>query len=460
MLKVPDERDQMLVAKVYKANQEHVFRFWEELDEAQRRGLLDQLADFDFQQISTLAELVHADAEPQGEITPLPTERPDAVRRAELEAIGWDALKAGKVACLVVAGGQGTRLGWVGPKGTYPIGPVSGKSLFQLFAEQIQATGTRAGQALRYYVLTSRLNREATERAFSEASYFGLEQEQVTFLTQSDLPNTDPEGKLLMATKSEVAASPNGHGGTFSALVDSDALDTLTEAGVEHLFYWQVDNPLCRVADPVFLGAHIQGGAEASTKVVRKEDPSEKIGLVVLREGKAGVVEYSEMSDEQKQARDDDGELTFRGGNTAIHAFSIAFLQRLAEGSFKLNYHLARKKVPHVDEEGNPVEPEEPNGCKFETFIFEILGEAETHVALEVERADEFEPLKNASGPYSPETVKAALSAQAKRWLEAAGATVEAERYEVSPLTALDAEELKSKLSELDLTVTDGSLSV
>ncbi|MCA8925030.1 MAG: UDPGP type 1 family protein [Planctomycetes bacterium] len=460
MLKVPDERDQMLVAKVYKAQQQHVFAFWEELDEEQRRELLDQLAGFDFQQISSLAELVDAPAEPPVAIAPLPTERPDAARRAELEALGWEALKAGKVACLVVAGGQGTRLGWVGPKGTYPIGPVSGKSLFQLFAEQLRATGERAGRPLPWYVLTSRLNREATERAFAEAAYYGLDPAQVTFLTQSDLPNTDPEGKLLMATKSEVAASPNGHGGTFSALVDSDALDTLTAAGVEHLFYFQVDNPLCRVADPVFLGAHIAGGAEASTKVVRKEDPDEKIGLVVLRDGKAGVVEYSEMSAEEQQQRDPDGQLTFRGGNTAIHVFSLAFLQRLAEGSFKLHYHLARKKVPYVDAEGNHVDPDEPNGCKFETFIFEVLGEAQAHVALEVERADEFEPLKNSSGPYSPETVKAALSDLAKRWLEAAGAKVEAERYEVSPRTALDAAELASKLADLDLTVTDGSLSV
>ncbi|MEZ6188982.1 MAG: UDPGP type 1 family protein [Planctomycetota bacterium] len=460
MLKVPDERDQMLVAKVYKAQQQHVFAFWEELDEAQRRDLLDQLAGFDFQQISTLAELVHAEPKPAAELSALPTERPDAARRAELEALGWEALREGKVACLVVAGGQGTRLGWVGPKGTYPIGPVTGKSLFQLFAEQLKATGDRAGKPLPFYVLTSRLNREATERAFSEADFFGLMPEQVRFLTQSDLPNTDPEGKLLMATKSEVAASPNGHGGTFSALVDSGALDALTGAGVEHLFYFQVDNPLCRVADPVFLGAHIAGQAEASTKVVRKEDPSEKIGLVLLKDGNAGVVEYSEMSAEQQELRDPDGQLTYRGGNTAIHVFSLAFLQRLAEGSFKLHYHLARKKVPHVDAQGVHVEPTEPNGCKYETFIFEMLGEAETHVALEVAREDEFEPLKNARGPYSPETVKAALSNQAQRWLQAAGAQVEAERYEVSPLTALDAQELAQKLDQLDLTVKDGGLAV
>lgn len=454
MLKVEGELDQVVVAKTYEAEQQHVFRFWAQLDAEQQRRLLDQLSAVDFQQLHKLVQLIDK-APAVSELEPIPPTTFTPERRAELANLGWAALTEGKVACVVVAGGQGTRLGWPAPKGTYPVGPVSEKSLFALFADQLRATGERAGTPVDLYILCSRLNREQTEGFFRDHGFFGLDPQHVSFLVQGELPNTDLRGKLLLASTGELALSPNGHGGTLAALQPS-ALATMAERGQEYLFYWQIDNPLCRVADPVFLGAHIAAEAEASTKTVKKVDPSEKIGVLASRNSRVGVAEYSELSAELQEARDDAGDLRYRAGNTAIHIFSRPFLDRLTESGFHLEHHLARKAVPCVDEQGQPVVPTEPNAIKFETFIFDLLAEAKSHLAFEVAREEEFEPLKNKTGPYSPETVKRALSERAARWIEAAGQTVPRDNagktlltYEISALTALDPESLKTRVTEL-----------
>lgn len=461
MLKVPGEVDQILVAKTYEAGQEHVFDFWDELSEGERRQLLDQLGSIDFQLLNRLAKTIDAEPPPPAGVQGIPTEMVTGERRAALEARGWEALRAGKVACLVVAGGQGTRLGWDHPKGTFPASPVLQKSLFQLFAEQVLATSRRAGAPLHWYVLTSRQNRAETEAFFAEHERFGLPADQVTFLVQREVPTVDGRGKLLMSGKAEIAMNPDGHGGTLRALREARAIQEMQERGVETLFYFQVDNPLCRIADPAFIGAHLEAGAEASTKVVRKVEPSEKIGLVAERDGKTTVIEYSELSKAEQEKRDASGQLVFRAGNTAIHAWSIAFFERLAAAGYELPYHLAHKAVPQVGPDGVVSTPAEPNAIKFETFIFDLLPEAQPHVAFEVERAEEFEPLKNKSGPYSPETVRRAQSDRAARWLAAAGHAVSGDvTYEVSSLTALDADELKTKLPDLDLTPKDGKVAV
>jgi len=462
VLKVQDEADQILVAKTYEAEQQHVFAHWETLDDAARQILLDQLRAINFRQLEKLAKLIDKVAPAdRPDITPPQLEPRSAERQAALAEIGWAALREGKVACLVVAGGQGTRLGWDAPKGSYPVGPVSGKSLFHLFAEQVRAVSSRAGKPLRWYVLTSASNEQQTRTYFADQAHFGLDPEQISFLCQGQLPVTDARGLLLMEAKGSIATSPNGHGGTFYALRDSGALEQMQAEGVEHLFYWQVDNPLCAVADPVFLGAHIEAQAEASSKVVLKQDPAEKIGLVVERDGRAGVVEYSEVSAEQQAARDPDGQLTLRAGSIAVHIFDRAFLARLRDEDFELDYHVARKVVAALDAKGQIARPDKANACKFETFVFELLPQAKAHVTFPVERAEEFEPLKNAEGLYSPQTVKQAITARGLSWLRAAGADVSGvERCEISPLTAYDAVELKSKLDGLSLEPEDGALSL
>lgn len=461
VLKVPDEVDQILVAKAYEADQQHVFEHWAALDATQRRALLDQLRTIDFQLMKRLAASIDKAPEAAaGAVHGLDISPLSAGERARLAEVGREALRAGRVACVVVAGGQGTRLGWNAPKGTFPVAPVTGKSLFQLFGEQLQALSRRAGRPIRWYVLTSRQNRDETEAFFQSRGFFGLPREEVVFLVQRELPTFDLQGRLLMTSKHELAMNPDGHGGTIRALREARALVDLGQRGVDVLYYFQVDNPLVRIADPAFVGAHLEAQADASTKVVRKVDPAERIGLLVERDGHTGVVEYSELGKAEQAQRDASGALVFRAGNTAIHAWSVPFLDRLEREGFELEYHIAKKVVPALGPDGETVTPAQPNAIKFETFIFDLLPAARKHVAFEVAREDEFEPLKNATGEYSPVTVKAAQSARAARWLADAGQVVPpaAKVVELSPLTALDPEELRGKA--LALTPSEGKLAV
>ncbi len=462
MLKVQDERDQILVAKIYEAGQEHVFDFWDELSRDERRGLLDQLERLDLQLLARLDRLrtgttrikakgKESTLEPPPVIE-LPRTDAERTRRAEAEAEGRRALEQGKVACFVAAGGQGTRLGWEHPKGTFPVSPVMGKPLFQLFSEQIIALGRRAKKDLLWIVMTSAPNRRETEEFFKTHNYFGLAAPMVRFCQQGDLPAVDLRGKLILESKHSLALSPDGHGGALRALRLSGLLDELGERGIEQLFYFQVDNPLCRIADPVFVGFHRLEGAEMSTKWVKKVDPAEKVGLLARRDGKLTVVEYSEIDDEHRLQKEPSGDLRFRCGNTAIHVFSRTFLERVAAPAFQLSYHLAKKAVPFVDRSGQTKKPEAPNAIKYETFIFDVLPEASKHVALECARDEEFEPLKNAKGEYSPDTVRRAQSRLHARWLETAGVSIPRDStgepqglFEVSPLTALGPEDLKKK---------------
>lgn len=461
MLKVPDEVDQILVAKAHEADQQHVFEHWESLGPAERRALLDQLATVDFQLLKRLSKLIDQEPPPVGAATGIDVAAPTAAERTAQEARGWEALGQGKVACLVVAGGQGTRLGLDAPKGTYPVGPVTQKSLFQLFGEQLLATGRRAGKPVRWYVLTSKQNRAQTAAYFAQNAHFGLEPNDVVFLVQRELPTVDLSGRLLMAGKHELAMNPDGHGGTLRALREARAFQDMTARGIDTLFYFQVDNPLCRIADPAFLGAHLLAGAQASTKVVEKTDPAEKIGLLAERDGKTTVIEYTELGAAEQAQRDAAGKLVFRAGNMAIHAFHVPFLEALVDGGFELTYHVAKKAVPFIGPDGETKKPSSPNAVKFETFIFDLLPEAKTHVTYQVPREEEFEPLKNATGAYSPVTVRKALSDRAARWLQQAGQGVPAGvTCEVSPLTALDPVELKAKLPSLKLEPRDGQLSL
>jgi UDP-N-acetylglucosamine/UDP-N-acetylgalactosamine diphosphorylase len=464
LLKVQDERDQILVAKIYEAGQEHVFDFWDELDRDQRRSLLDQLERLDLQLLQRLDRLrtgttrIKAQA-PSGGLEPppvieLPRSGEDERRRKEAADEGRSALEKGLVACFLAAGGQGTRLGWEHPKGTYPVAPVTGKPLFQLFAEQIIALSRRAKRDMLWYVMTSAQNRVETEEFFKSHAYFGIAQPLIRFCQQGDLPAVDIRGKVILESKHSLALSPDGHGGALRALRVSGALDELAQRGVEQLFYFQVDNPLCRIADPVFVGFHRLENAEMSTKWVKKVDPGEKVGLLAKRDGRLTVVEYSEIDDESKNAREPSGDLRYRCGNTAIHVFSRTFLERVASAQHQLSYHVARKAVPFVDRKGQLQKPDAPNAIKYETFIFDVLPEARGHVALEIAREEEFEPLKNAKGEYSPETVKRAQSNLHARWFESAGVKVPRDArgepqgvYEVSPLTALGPDELKKKLA-------------
>jgi UDP-N-acetylglucosamine/UDP-N-acetylgalactosamine diphosphorylase len=438
------------------AGQGHVLRFAEELAPERLANLLAQLEAVDLERVARLFETVREPAA-RGGAHPEPCElielgdgaehrrRDQAAREA-----GEAALAAGRVAAFVVAGGQGSRLGFDGPKGRFPVGPVTNRSLFAYHAQRVLATSRRYGADAPYWVMTSEANHASTLAAFEEAEWFGLEREQVGFVTQGMLPAVDREGRLLLADKGSLFMSPDGHGGSLRALQRGGALDALERAGVQHLFYFQVDNPLAPVLDPVFLGHHLLASAEMSSKVVAKTDAHEKVGIVARLDGRVGVIEYSDLDPALATARDGQGRLLFRAGNIAIHAFALPFVRRLVAQGVELPVHRADKVVPCLDADGRPIRPERPNAVKMEMFVFDALAHAARVVTQEVRREDEFAPVKNADGPDSPATARAALAAQGKRWMAAAGLPVPPGPVEVGPLFALDQAEFAANLTGLD----------
>jgi len=456
LIKVRDEKDQANIAKVCRAGQDHVLRFWEELSLDERRVLLDQLDRIDYQLTSRLGQRVDDKPSPKKLEPPPAVVTLDEVHTNEAawRAVGEEALAGGTVAALLVAGGQGTRLGFAGPKGAFPIGPISDKSLFQLFAEKICALGRRYKKTLPWYVMTSEGNHDEVAAFFNEHQYFGLGRADVFFFRQREIPALDTGGKILLAERGRIATAPNGHGGVVPALKESGALDDMARRGIETIFYWQVDNPLVDVADPVFLGALLAKGAEAGAKVAGKCDPHEKVGVWGLVDGSLGVIEYTELSKEDAESRLPDGRLRYDAGNLAIHAFRRGFLERLTAEGVALPWHQARKKVPHVNRRGEPVEPDAPNGVKFEMFVFDAIALGKNVLIYETDRAREFAPVKNGAGSDSPETARRALTRLYASWLEAAGAKVERDAagdppfpIEISPLTALCASDLAQKVA-------------
>jgi UDP-N-acetylglucosamine/UDP-N-acetylgalactosamine diphosphorylase len=336
----------------------------------------------------------------------------------------------------------------------FPIGPVSNKSLFQLHAEKVLALGRRYGKPVPLLVMTSPTNHDEVVAFFREHRHFGLSPEELVIFRQGTMPAVDlATGRLLLDEPHRLFLSPNGHGGTVIALADTGLLDRLARRGIREIFYWQVDNPLVRVADPVFLGYHRQARAEVSSKIVPKSRPEDKLGNMVLIDGSCSMIEYSDMPAELARQRDEQGRLRFWAGSPAIHIFDVEFLRRVTQSAARLPFHLARKKVPHLDEAGNLVQPARENALKFEMFIFDVLPLAKRWTVVETTRREEFEPLKNATGPDSPATVRQAISDLAADWLREAGLDVAhtAEGHaafplEISPLYALDAEELASRV--------------
>jgi UDP-N-acetylglucosamine/UDP-N-acetylgalactosamine diphosphorylase len=436
--------------------QEHVLAFWDQLDEAGRQGLAGQVRALDLEQLKQL----HANrdkpypAPPLERIQPVPVIPCDTPEDVAARQLGEQALRAGEVAVLLVAGGQGSRLGFDHPKGMYPVGPISRKSLFQIHAEKVLATRRRYRARVPFLIMTSSATHEETIDFFRSWKFFGLPQDEVIFFQQGTMPALDlATGRLLLESPGRLFLSPDGHGGTLTALATSGLLRRLKQSGVRDVFYFQVDNPLVKIADPVFLGHHRAARAEASSKVVAKVGPKEKMGVFARIDGRCAIVEYSDLSDQMAHETDESGRLKLWAGNPAIHIFDVDFLERMTSNQNHMPFHLAKKKAPYIDHEGRPVEPETPNALKFERFIFDALPAAERWTVVETTREEEFAPLKNAEGSDSPETVDRALCNLAARWITAAGGKVTrkpdgglAVKLEISPLYALDAAELAGKL--------------
>ncbi len=439
-----------LVERLRQYGQEHVLAHWDRLGDDERRSLLGQLNVLDLEELRQLYEQRDTACElPDPEqIEPPPVARPDA--DPDLRRLGEELLRAGQVAVLLVAGGQGSRLGFEQPKGMFPVGPVSNKSLFQVHAEKVLALRRRYGAAVPLLVMTSDATHADTVAFFAEHQRFGLPTDDICFFQQGTMPALDlATGRLLMEGPGRLFTSPNGHGGTLTALAESGLLDQLRSQGIEEIFYFQVDNPLTKIADPAFLGCHRAARAEASTKVVPKLGPTERTGNVVRVAGRCAIIEYSDLPQALAEQTDEQGRLRIGAANTAIHIFNVAFLGRVTGAAANLPFHVAKKKVPYLDDAGRLVQPAHENALKFERFIFDVLPLAERWSVVETSRREEFEPLKNATGPNSPETVRRALSELAADWLTQAGISVPKDvPLEISPLFALDAEELAARVDK------------
>ncbi|MGB0952224.1 MAG: UTP--glucose-1-phosphate uridylyltransferase [Planctomycetota bacterium] len=353
------------------------------------------------------------------EIAPPNLVAPSCEGSAENEqarAVGERALRDGKVAILTVAGGQASRLGFDGPKGAFPLGPVSGASLFQILAGQIRRLRQVYDCRLPWIIQTGPGNHEETQAFFAKRSYFGLGQQTIHFVCQGTLPALSPKGQLLLAAPDRLFRNPDGHGGVYRALKRAGTISGLRKQGVHTLFYCQVDNPLVWMGDPVFLGHHLQQKARMSVKVVEKTDPSEKVGLVVSDGERNLCVEYSDLSEEIQAQRAEDGGLLYRAGNIAIHAFELDFLEEMAEANLPL--HLAQKEIRCLASDG--VTTAMRDGVKFETFVFDALPLARHSVVQMAARELEFAPVKNRAGVDSILTSRQALDARARLWISEA----------------------------------------
>lgn len=426
--------------------QEHLLFGLPRLTEAARQSFFDELRSLDWTRLQT----EHRRALDRTTIPSL--ERIDIIPKAtplasESRQLGEAALARGEVAVVLVAGGRGSRLGFDRPKGLYPIGPLSGSSLFQIHCEKIRARQIRHRGRLPLLIMTSDATHDETVSFFQERRYFGLPPHDVHFFRQGTLPVLAlHEFRLLLNEPGQLRRTPNGHGGVLPALHDSGLLEALYQQGVRYLYYFQVDNPLVHVADPIFLGEHIRTRSEASSKVVPKAKPTDKLGNLVLVDGRCTIIEYHEPDAQQVWATKN-GRYLFLDGSPAIHIFSVDFLRRLVANRFQLPWHFARKKVDHLDEQGQRVMPERENALQLETFIFDILPQAERWLAMETTHEDEFAPLKNGEhDPVdNPTTVRRAISERARRWLLSAGVQVEG-TAEISPLVALEPGDLTRRL--------------
>ncbi|KAK3672771.1 UDP-N-acetylglucosamine pyrophosphorylase [Recurvomyces mirabilis] len=477
VLQPPSENEYKELREKYKeARQEHVFNYWDDLKPEEKGALFEQLQGFSPEHNNKISDKAinppkHESEDEKPKLEQLPDSATTSTidsKQEDLDQWYKDGLKLiseNKVAVVLMAGGQGTRLGSSLPKGQYNIGLPSEKSLFQLQAERIVRLQHLAAKhhgkevldvVIAWYIMTSGPTRKPTESFFVEKKYFGLSHKNVTIFEQGVLPCINMEGKILLEEKSRVAVAPDGNGGLYNALINSGVVQDMEKRGVQHIHMFGVDNCLVRVADPTFIGFSASKKVDIATKVVRKRDAKESVGLILQKNGKPDVVEYSEMDDATAEAKDpkDSELLKFRAANIVNHYYSFGFLQSIPDWVHRLPHHVAKKKIPAIpfdSKDGRQVKPEKPNGIKLEQFVFDCFPfvSMDRFACMEVKREDEFSALKNAPGSKddSPETSKKDIMAQGARFLKGAGATVTSEKedegVEVSPLISYAGEGLE-----------------
>lgn len=397
---------QNALEKLEACNQQHLLQYFEELSESEKAELLEQIELTDFEVIEQGNNQKNVE---KGVISPLISLEFDEInaKKEHYTQVGTDAIKAGKVAAVLLAGGMGTRLGSDDPKGMYNIGKTKDVYIFQRIVENLMDVVKMTGTDIYLFVMTSDKNHTKTVNFFKEHGYFGYKEDYVKFFMQEMAPATDYNGKVYMEAKNKISNSPNGNGGWFSSMKKWGILDIVHKENIEYLNVFAVDNVLQRIADPCFVGATIEAGVEAGAKVVRKNAPDEKVGVMCLEDGRPSVIEYYELTDELMNTLNEKGERVYNFGVILNYLFEVKALERIIDN--QLPVHIVEKKIPYMNENGEFVKPEEPNGHKYEMLILDMIHELKNCLPFEVERNKEFAPIKNKTGVDSVESARALL---------------------------------------------------
>lgn len=473
---------QELINNLKQHEQEHLLNFWADLNETERQKLTGEINKINFKELNEdfikTKEEHKAFSKLDSLMEPIPSESKGSYQNSTIEqlesyeSIGLNAIAAGEVAVVLLAGGQGTRLGVSYPKGMYSVGLPSGKTLFQLQAERLnrvqelasEQTG-KASSVIPWYVMTSENTHNMIKNYFEENKFFNLEKDDVKFFEQGTLPCLTKNGKLLLDQKNKISRAPDGNGGLYKALLEQDVISDMAHRGIKYVHIYCVDNILIRIADPIFIGFCMEKQANCAAKVVRKTQPDEQVGVICKVNGKYQVVEYSEISESTRNLRDENGDLSYNAGNICNHFLTFDFLNDICKFHEKnLKHHIAEKKINYIDESGMLKKPTVKNGIKLEKFIFDIFQFSDKFAIWEVVRKDEFSPLKNGTNEATDNeiTCRKHILEQHARWIEKAGIDLENLKndgsminFEISPLVSYSGEGMD--FAEVDLSIFEKS---
>lgn len=452
-----------LYERLSKVGQEHLLKFWSELSHKEQQELAADIKELQLNELKHYFDRCTASLREDGiklddRLQPIPECKLVSIARTSNDILneyrneGYKQISKGHVGVILMAGGQGTRLGFAHPKGMYDVELQSRRTLFRIQAERIlkleQLAFDYTGQRGRitWYIMTSEHTINATLDYFVANNYFGLKRENVILFEQGSLPCFEYDGKIILDQKHRVARAPDGNGGIYRAMKNRGILKDMTTRCIQYLHAHSVDNILIKVADPVFIGYCVKENADCAAKVVEKSNPNEPVGVVCMVDGKYQVVEYSEITAKTAEMRNSDGRLTFSAGNICNHFFTTGFLHKVGHNfESELKLHVAKKKIPFVDNSGKRIKPEKPNGIKIEKFIFDVFEFAQKFVAMEVPRDEEFSALKNAdsAGKDCPSTARNDLYRLHKKYIEAAGGIVHGNECEISPFLSYAGENLE-----------------
>ncbi len=464
-----DEFEAKLLKKVIKSGNKHILHFWNELTDAEKDFFIDEIERLDFKTVNRYFSIYENSKKIAERFSPPKYRSLSSIKGdKQIYKIGEKAFREGEVAFLTVAGGQGSRLGSDMPKGCFPISPIKKKSLFQLFAEKVAFYSAYYENDLKWYIMTSEENYHPTKIFFEDNNYFNLKRRNVIFFNQGMLPTLTLDGKMILRDKNKILLNPDGHGGILKALLKMGLLDDMKKNSIKYLSYCQVDNPLARLADPYFLGAHIKENSYVSTKVVKTLYPEEKMGRAVEAGGVNKIVEYSDLTKEELNERDSNGESAYGLGSIAVHIFNVPFLLRCTK---KLELHFAKKRsIGYKCDENKNYIKEEMDTIKFETFVFDTIPLAKRSIFFETRREDEFAPLKNREGVDSIETSTLAQIDFFAEWLIKTNLVsreaIKGKKIEISPTyapnfeiflenEAKESDKLKSLIYSFDGSVRD-----